>query len=422
MSAPKKSPSKSTLKAYDVVIVGGGLSGLSLSCLLGETTELTIACLDRESVEHHLRNDSRTTAISFGSAKILERAGIWDDLESLGCPIRDIRILDGDTPVLLQFLSDEMQGRSFGWIFANRDLRTVMLKKIASLKNVDHIAPAKVSGFETRQDVVEVQLDSGKTLNARLLVGADGRGSFVRETLDIPVRTWDYRQRAVICNIAHEFPHENRAIENFWPEGPFALLPMNDDAQGRHLSSLVFTEHGPTRRSLMRLSEEAFRQAVADKCPASYGRIELACPRQCYPLSLIHASRYIGPRTVLVADAAHGIHPVAGQGLNLGFRDIGELGSLLQQAAKQGQDIGAPELLETYQRRRRPDNTAMIAVTDALVRLFSNNLPPVRLLRRAGLKAVAKLPPAKRFFMANAMGKGSEAREKGRSSQKQGGI
>ena len=405
MSARKKSSSKSSRKTYDIVIVGGGLAGLSLSCLLGETTELTIACLDRESVEHHLQNDSRTTAISYGSGQILERAGIWNALEPLGCPIRDIRILDGDTPVLLQFLSGEMQGRSFGWIFANRDLRTVMLKKIATLKNVDHIAPEQVTGFEPGEDQVNIDLRSGKTLNARLLVGADGRGSFVREALDIPVRGWDYGQRAVICNIAHEFPHENRAVENFWPEGPFALLPMNDDPQGRHLSSLVFTEHGPKRRSLMRLSDEDFRQAVADKCPASYGKIELACPRQCYPLSLIHAAHYIGPRTALVADAAHGIHPVAGQGLNLGFRDIGELGILIQQAAEQGQDIGAAELLETYQRRRRPDNTAMIAVTDALVRLFSNNLPPVRLLRRIGLKAVAKLPPAKRFFMANAMGR-----------------
>ena len=157
----------------------------------------------------------------------------------------------------------------------------------------------------------------------------------------------------------------------------------------------------------MRLSEEDFRQAVADKFPASYGRIELACPRQCYPLSLIHAARYIGPRMALVADAAHAIHPVAGQGLNLGYRDINELASLIEQAAVQGRDIGAPDLLQTYQRRRRPDNTAMIAVTDGLVRLFSNNILPVRILRRAGLKAVAKIPPAKRFFMENAMGKAS---------------
>ena len=239
-----------------------------------------------------------------------------------------------------------------------------------------------------------------------LVVGADGRGSFVRDFLDIPTRRWDYGQRAVICNIIHENPHENRAIENFWPQGPFAILPMNDDEKGRHVSSLVFTEHGPKSRSLMQLDEEAFLNAVAAKFPAFYGEIDLASPRQCYPLSLIHASRYIGPRMALVADAAHGIHPVAGQGLNLGFRDIGELAGLIAQAAENGEDIGSPDVLETYQRRRRPDNVAMAAVTDALVRLFSNNLLPVRILRRAGLRAVSKLPPAKRFFMKNAMGAG----------------
>ncbi|MCB1681409.1 MAG: UbiH/UbiF/VisC/COQ6 family ubiquinone biosynthesis hydroxylase [Alphaproteobacteria bacterium] len=406
MSASKKTK-KSPPQHYDVVIIGGGLSGLALSCLLGSVRGLKTACIDRESPEHHLRTDSRTTAISYGSSKIFERAKIWKGLEPLGCPIRDIRILDGDTPVLLQFLSDEVEGRAFGWIFANADLRKAMMQKMAGLKNVSHMAPEQVLGFEEGQDHVKVMLKSGKILDAGLVVGADGRGSFVRDWLDIPVRHWDYGQRAVICNIAHEFPHENRAVENFWPEGPFAILPMNDDENGRHLSSLVFTEHGPKRRSLMRLSEEDFRQAVADKFPASYGRIELACPRQCYPLSLIHAARYIGPRMALVADAAHAIHPVAGQGLNLGYRDINELASLIEQAAVQGRDIGAPDLLQTYQRRRRPDNTAMIAVTDGLVRLFSNNILPVRILRRAGLKAVAKIPPAKRFFMENAMGKAS---------------
>lgn len=405
MKPGRKTPKKAPPQDYDVIIVGGGLAGLSLACLLGETApELTVACIDRDDPNRAVDGDFRTTAISYGSSRILARAGLWSAMEKLGCPIRDIRIFDKDTPLLLQFLSDEMEDRDFGWIVKNSDLRRVMQQRITALPRVMHIPRMGVTDFENTGDRVRVTLESGETLSARLVVGADGRNSFVRDWLDIPTRRWNYGQRAVICNIAHENPHENRAIENFWPQGPFAILPVNDDAAGRHISSLVFTEHGPKSASLMKLDDEAFLQTVANKFPAFYGEIELASPRQCYPLSLVHAARYIGPRMALVADAAHAIHPVAGQGLNLGFRDIGELAGLIAEAAEKGEDIGAPDLLETYQRRRRPDNVAMAAVTDALVRLFSNNLPPVRLLRRAGLRAVSALPPAKRFFMKNAMG------------------
>ena len=398
---------RSADKDFDIVIVGGGLAGLTLSCLLGKTAKnLKIACIDRDDPQRAVDGDFRTTAISFGSAKILDRAGLWNEIEPRGCPIRDIRIFDADTPLLLQFLSEEAGGKIFGWILKNSDLREIMFNKIKTLRQIRHIPSTGVNGFEHKNDKIRVTLKNGQEITARLVVGADGRGSFVRDFLDIPTRRWDYGQRAVICNITHENPHENRAIENFWPQGPFAILPMNDDEKGRHVSSLVFTEHGPKSRSLMQLDEEAFLNAVAAKFPAFYGEIDLASPRQCYPLSLIHASRYIGPRMALVADAAHGIHPVAGQGLNLGFRDIGELAGLIAQAAENGEDIGSPDVLETYQRRRRPDNVAMAAVTDALVRLFSNNLLSVRILRRAGLRAVSKLPPAKRFFMKNAMGAG----------------
>lgn len=392
---------------FDVVIVGGGLAGLSMSCLLAETAPgLKISCIDRDDPQRAVDGDFRTTAISFGSSKILERANLWEAIEPLGCPIRDIRILDSETPVLLRFISEEVGGESFGWILKNSDLRKIMYRKIKDAPQIIHRTATGVTGFENEGERIRVTLEDGQEITANLVIGADGRGSCVRDYLDIPTRRWNYDQSAVICNIAHENPHENRAIENFWPQGPFAILPMNDDAKGRHLSSLVFTEHGPEKNSLMKRSEKDFLQAVAEKFPAFYGEIELASPRQRYPLSLIHASRYIGPRMALVADAAHGIHPIAGQGLNLGFRDIGELAGLIAQAAERGGDISAPDLLETYQRRRRPDNVAMAAVTDALVRLFSNNLSPVRFLRRAGLRAVAKMPPAKRFFMKNAMGSG----------------
>ncbi len=390
---------------YDVIIVGGGLAGLSLSCLLGKIDGLKVACIDRDAPKDQLASDERTTAISYGSAQILSRAGVWDDLQKGGCPIENIEILDGNSPLLLQFLSDEVEGKAFGWIISNHHIRTVLMQHMKNM-SVDHIAPARVKDFAVSEGSATVILDDGRELTAKLIVGADGRGSSLREYMDVPVRGWNYNQRAVVCFISHEVPHHNKAVEHFWPAGPFAILPMNDTEDGRHRSSLVFTEHGKKRGgSLMNLTDEEFLAEVQERFPDSYGRVEVINNiRKAYPLSLSHAAEYISPRMVLVADAAHGIHPIAGQGLNLGFRDLGCLATLIEDAVAHDADIGADELLQSYQRKRRPDNMAMVAVTDGLVRLFSNDLPPVKLLRRFGLRAVSKLKPAKKFFMHRAMG------------------
>lgn len=390
---------------FDVAIVGGGLAGLSLSCLLADIDGLRVVCVDRDSPAHQLASDERTTAISYGSGKILARAGVWDAIKEKGCPIEDIEIFDGDSPLLLQFLSGEIEDKSFGWIVANADIRRILMDKMAGCQNVTHLAPAKVADFQVSEDYAEIQLENGNKIRTSLIIGADGRGSSVRDFMDVPVRSWDYKQSAVICFVLHENPHRNKAVEHFWPSGPFAILPMPDRPDGRHCSSLVFTEHKSGKNSLMNLSDAAFLAEVRERFPAFYGGIEiLDNKRMRFPLTLSHAAHYIAPRMALVADAAHGIHPIAGQGLNLGFRDLGELSSLIAQAVSAGKDIGGREILETYQRRRRPDNMAMVAVTDALVRLFSNDLGAVRILRRAGLKAVSHLPKAKRFFMHRAMG------------------
>lgn len=390
---------------FDIVIIGGGLAGLSLSCLLGETTNWRIACLDKDTPQQQLSADLRTTAISYGSAQILERAGVWSKLEPMGCPIRDIEILDGDSPTLLQFLSREVEDKSFGWIISNTDIRKTLMDKMKSLKNVEHIAPANVQDFNVTDEKAEIILENGKTLKTKLVIGADGRQSSVRDYMGVHVRGWDYRQSAIVCFIRHENPHQNKAIEHFWPSGPFAILPMNDDKKGNHRSSLVFTEHDRNRNSLMALNDEEFLNEVQSRFPDFYGHVEIINnKRMKFPLSLAHAADYIAPRMALVADAAHGIHPIAGQGLNLGFRDIGEIANLLQNSSETGLDPADPQTLETYQRRRRPDNIAMVAVTDGLVRLFSNDIPPVRVLRRHGLRAVSRLRAAKKFFMRRAMG------------------
>ncbi len=391
---------------YDVIIVGGGLAGLSLSCLLGQIDGLRIACLDRDSINSQLAHDERTTAISYGSAQILKRAQVWDGIVAQGCPIEDIDILDEDSPVLLRFLSDETGGKSFGWIISNKHIRKCLMAQMNDLGSVDHIESSQVDDFEVYKDYASVTLRDGKKLTARLIVGADGRGSSVRDFMDVDVRNWSYKQRAVVCFIAHENEHKNKAVEHFKPEGPFAILPMNDCDDGRHRSSLVYTEHDSRGAdSLMDLSDEEFAAKVQTGFPDYYGSTEVIDnKRMSYPLSLVHAAEYIAPRMVLVADAAHGIHPIAGQGLNLGFRDLSVLSALVEEAQNVGDDIGSHALLQSYQRKRRPDNMAMIAFTDVMVKLFSNNIAPVKFLRRVGLRAVSRLGSTKKFFMRRAMG------------------
>jgi len=391
--------------SYDVVIVGGGLSGLTMACVLG-AVGVSVACLDRDTPEVQ-NKDERTTAISAGSRTILEQAGIWAHLEGQTCGIETIEILDGGSPVLLDFDCSEVGGEAFGWIVDNADLRRAMHKVIGELDSVEHIAPVSVADFEVDNGSASVVLDDGRRLSAQLVIGADGRGSAMREWMDVPTREWSYKQRAIVCIAEHENPHNHNAVEHFYPEGPFATLPMYDHpVSGAHRSSVVFTEHGRKADSWMDMSDADFELALNVRFPDKYGAISLASKRQVYPLSLVHAGEYVGERMGLVADAAHGIHPIAGQGLNLGFRDIECLGALVSQAFAVGEDVGSAALLGAYQRRRRPDNMAMVATTDGLNRLFANDIAPVRFARRLGMKVIGKVPPAKRLLMRYAMGQG----------------
>lgn len=400
-------------KTYDadVIVVGGGHSGLTLSALLA-SHGVGVICIDREDPATTLKGafDGRTTAISYGSQKVIAAGGGWEAIENKACPIKDIRILDGDSPTLLTFLSEdaggELQNQAFGWIVENRDLRKVLYDRLEKLDRATHIAPAQVQDFAADEDGVCVHLADGRALRAKLLVGADGRGSFVREKAGITTRGWTYGQNALVCTVTHENPHYNVAVEHFRPEGPFAILPMTDAEDGAHRSAVVWTEHAKTRRSAQDFDEDTFNTALNARFPAEYGKVRLAGKRFSYPLGLIHAHNYVAERLALVADAAHGIHPIAGQGLNIGLRDIAALAGMVIEAHADGTDIGGTDLLNRYQRARRFDNMTMAAATDALNKLFSNDLPPVRMARRLGLRAVQRIIPARRFFMRQAMGAG----------------
>jgi 2-octaprenyl-6-methoxyphenol hydroxylase len=383
---------------YDMVIVGGGMAGLTLACFAGQLG-LKTRVIDRSAITADIGEDLRTTAISYGSAQILKRIGVWGAMEAQGCAIRDIEILDGDSPVLLQFLSGEIEDKSFGWIIENRNIRQALLDKLKTLNSVTLLGEAQISNIDVNNDRAQVELSDGQIYQAKLLIGADGRRSFVRESLGIESRSWSYKQRAVICTVSHENPHDNCAVEHFLSGGPFAALPMRDDDGGLHRSAVVFTEHGPKRTTRMNLDDESFEALLQQQFPERYGAVQLHSKRQVYPLSLNHAHHYVGPRAALIGDAAHGIHPIAGQGLNLGFRDVAVLAEMLGNSA----DIGCADMLSDYQRKRRFDVMTMVAVTDGLVRLFSNDIAPVRMMRRLGLRAVSKIPAAKRFFMKQAM-------------------
>lgn len=390
---------------HDVIVIGGGLSGLTMAALLG-SAGVDVVCIDREAPPITLTEtfDGRTTAISWGSRKVLEAAGVWGTLDKAACPIRTIHILDGDSPVLLAFDSDEVGGRTFGWIAENLTLRQALYKRVAQLKTAQHIAPAAVSDFTLHDTHVSVHLADGRSFDGALVIGADGRQSFTREWMKIGTRAWPYNQRALVCTVEHENPHHNVAVEHFRPGGPFATLPLFDSEDGVPRSSVVWTEHTPLRNSALHWDQKSFDAALTARFPASYGRVRQIAKRYSYPLGLVHAHSYIAPRMALIADAAHGIHPIAGQGLNMGLRDIAEIGALITEALAHDDDPGSAALLETYQQKRRLDNIGMAGATDGLTRLFSNDLMPLRMARRIGLRAVSRIPFAKQFFMQQAMG------------------
>jgi 2-octaprenyl-6-methoxyphenol hydroxylase len=394
----------------DVIIIGGGQSGLTLAALLGDA-QIDTVCIDRDDpkLQQTEQFDLRTTAISFGSTRVLDAAGVWDTLLKDACPIKNIDILDSQSPILLKFLIDSVEQDAFGWIINNRDMRKALQERIETLDSVQHIAPDGAVRFEAFDDYIEVELASGQIMHGQLLVGADGRQSFVRQYAGIQTRKWAYNQHAVICTIAHENSHDNNAIEHFKAEGPFAILPMPDGEDGTHRSSLVWTEHFDGSRhakqsSVLSLSEEAFNLALNERFPDFYGKVWLASKRRAYPLGLEHAIEYIAPRLCLVADAAHAIHPIAGQGLNMGMRDIAGLTEILVAAKAKNQSLGASENLALYQRRRRFDNMAMAAVTDGLVKVFGVSFPPFRAVRQMGLMGIERFNPIKKFFMKQAMG------------------
>lgn len=396
--------------AFDVAIVGGGLAGMTLAALLGGAG-LRVALVERQSLQTLLEpvRDTRTTALSWSSRQVLDAAGLWQPLAPYAAAMTDIRVADKDSRIALHYSAADVQAEAFGYVVDNHVLRRVQAERIAALDTVEVVGPAEVSGMSVEGQHATLQLAGGAALRARLVVGADGRNSLLRRLAGIDSIGWPYRQTALSFNMAHEHPHNGLAVEHFMPTGPFAALPLTDLEDGTHRSAIVWSEKPRRAEALLKLPPEDFARVLQGVVGEHLGRVRVLGKPVGWPLHFQHAYRYAAPRLALVSEAAHALHPIAGQGLNLGMRDLAVLAELIVDRARLGLDIGDAALLARYERWRRGDVTLLAMVTDGLTRLFSTDFAPVRIGRRLGLGAVGQLPRLKRMLIHSAMGTGGNA-------------
>jgi 2-octaprenyl-6-methoxyphenol hydroxylase len=394
----------------DVIIVGGGLVGQTLGlALAAHGLEATI--VERADPDSHLAAgfDGRASAIASSSAQMLTALDLGDLLEKEGCAIRAIRVTEGLRPGGVHFEPAEAgDPRPLGIMVENRLIRRALLARVRAEPAIRFLAPAAIAGIERSTSGVTVTLLDGSILAAPLLVGADGRRSRIRDEAGIRVARWEYPASGIVTMMAHERPHGAVASEIFYPTGPFAILPMKDLPDGRHRSALVWTVPARDAAGVARLGPRALAAEARKRMGGMLGAIELVAPAEAWPLGFHHAARYAADRLILVGDAAHGIHPIAGQGLNLGWRDVAVLAEVLTDAARLGLDLGDREVARRYERWRRLDNSMVAVATDWLARLFAVPGRPAAAVRHMGLRIVDHTPPLKRLFMAEARGESGE--------------
>ena len=404
---PTSKPTKqSTAQNFDVLVIGGGLAGGTLSLALAGGG-LKVACVDREdpSLWTAPTFDGRASAIAISSQRVLKAVGIWDEIGNETAPINDIRVADGHSPLFLHYDHRELGGEPFGYMVENRSIRKALQVLLPTEKNIKHFAPAEVSNLERDETGVRAKLNDGSKITASLVIGCEGRNSPTRENAGIKLTKWSYNQTGIVCTVEHEHPHNFCAQEHFLPSGPFAILPLAGTAEKPGCrSSIVWTERSDLAPIMMDLSDDDFLEELQLRFGDFLGELKIIGPRFAYPLTLQFAASYSADRLALVADAAHGMHPIAGQGLNMGLRDVAVIAEVLTEAKKAGLDIGSAETLEKYARWRNFDNTLMLAVTDALTHLFSNDIKPLKFARDIGLATVNQIPPLKKLFMRHAMG------------------
>jgi 2-octaprenyl-6-methoxyphenol hydroxylase len=391
----------------DVLILGGGLVGSALATAL-DAHGLSSIVVDPADPETILAAsfDGRASAIASAPYRMFEAIGVADRLTGLGCPIEGIRVSDGLEPGKLDFEPDADDG-ALGHMFENRALRRALLEAAQAAPLADVRMKTRALSVDRGPHGVTAQLDSGATVTASLLIAAEGRNSPTRETAGLKVARWSYDHAAMVISLHHERSHENIAYEIFYPDGPFAILPLLDDEHG-HRSAIVWTVNAAHAPGMLALSDRAYLHEAEKRMGGFLGTLSRLGSRFSHPLGFHHAAWITSDRLALVGDAAHGIHPIAGQGVNVGFRDVATLVEVLVDGKRLGMDLGDPQLLARYQRWRGLDTFMVAAATDGLTRLFGIPGRTVSKVRRLGLSAVDRIPPLKRAFMAEARGESGD--------------
>jgi 2-octaprenyl-6-methoxyphenol hydroxylase len=387
----------------DVLIVGGGLVGASLACALGKAG-LRVAVVEAHAlrIDHQPNYDERSIALAQGSQRIFAGLGLWEALADQVCPIHTIHVSDRGRFGFTRLQREEEGVPALGYVASARILGNVLIEAL-QLLNVRLIAPARLSDFRLDSEAVEAELktEGGSIAHrAQLMVAADGVNSLVRKRLGIGTRQWDYNQTAVIANVTPEQPHHNVAYERFTETGPMALLPLLGN-----YCALVWTVRSQQAGQLLELDDTQFLARLQERFGYRLGRFIQVGQRHAYRLQLLRARESIRPRMALVGNAVHTLHPVAGQGFNLGLRDVAALAEVVTDARRAGADCGDIAVLKRYAEWRQADQRRVVAFTDGMVRLFSQPLPPVAWLRDAGMLALDLFPPAKRWFGRMTMGR-----------------
>lgn len=402
---------------FDLIIIGGGLVGASLACAL-ENASLRIAIIEAfpfksDNSEYQPAFDARSVALSYTSKQVFAGMGLWSSINKLGvAAIKKIHISDRGHAGITRLNADDENVDALGYVVETRVIGKALFDRLHKQENLTLIAPAKLKNFEINADIasatIEITNENGlvesKVLTTKLLVAADGDDSFVRRISGVRIKQRNYEQSAVIANIATDKPHHNQAFERFTDSGPLALLPMAATENEKNRYSLVWTINSSEQEEMMSWSDETFLENLKARFGERAGQFTNVSARYVYPLSLMRAKEHVRERLAIIGNAAHTLHPVAGQGFNLGLRDVAALSQVIIDASREEKDIGDLAVLQAYADWRKRDHIQTALATDSIVRIFSNNFLPLAALRNLGLLVVDLVPPLKKVFARHAMG------------------